>query len=232
MSVTYAFTDIHGMYDLWKQIKEYCAEDDTIFFLGDANDRGPDGIKIIKELLADPRIIYLKGNHEELLIQNILEGLEGDISGFQNWAQNGGSPTWDALMKESDRDIMRLITKLQKLPYKAIYENPKGQQIYLSHSGWYRPNIKDKYSKWSKMSPDAPYIWDRQNLQHTNWSEKYPNAYAIHGHSPVQVFFNKEEPVIYYEGHKIDLDVASFTRKKIYLYNLDEMKIEKEFHCE
>ena len=49
----YAFTDIHGNYNLWLAIKNYCKEDDEIFFLGDAIDRGPDGIKIMQELFKD-----------------------------------------------------------------------------------------------------------------------------------------------------------------------------------
>ena len=50
MGKVYACADLHGQYELWKQIRDYCAEDDIIYFLGDACDRGPEGIKIIKEL--------------------------------------------------------------------------------------------------------------------------------------------------------------------------------------
>jgi hypothetical protein len=53
----YAITDLHGMWDLWEQVKNYCKSDDVIYFLGDAADRGDDGIKIIKDLLLDKRVI-------------------------------------------------------------------------------------------------------------------------------------------------------------------------------
>lgn len=34
MNKTYAITDLHGMWNLWEQISEYCDETDTIYFLG------------------------------------------------------------------------------------------------------------------------------------------------------------------------------------------------------
>jgi serine/threonine protein phosphatase 1 len=67
MYKTYAFSDVHGIYDLWAQIRDYCDETDTIYFLGDACDRGEDGIRIIIELLQDKRVKYIKGNHEDML---------------------------------------------------------------------------------------------------------------------------------------------------------------------
>ena len=38
-----ACADIHGCYDLWIQIKKELKEDDFLYFLGDAADRGQDG---------------------------------------------------------------------------------------------------------------------------------------------------------------------------------------------
>ena len=60
MYKTYACSDLHGLYPLWEQIKHYCDETDTIYFLGDAIDRGPDGIKILLEMLYDSRVIFLR----------------------------------------------------------------------------------------------------------------------------------------------------------------------------
>ena len=70
------FTDIHGMYDLYRAIMDFCNEQDseaTIIFGGDACDRGRDGYKIMKELLANPRVVYLKGNHEDLFVKAAYE---------------------------------------------------------------------------------------------------------------------------------------------------------------
>ena len=64
----FVFSDIHGRYDLWEQVKEYLHGQPAIF-LGDAADRGPDGYQVMKELLDSPNIIYLKVNHEDMFIE-------------------------------------------------------------------------------------------------------------------------------------------------------------------
>lgn len=74
---TYAVSDIHGRKDLWlKANKEVFSPNDTIYFLGDAADRGPDGWEMIKTLLDDERVIYLIGNHEDMLIKAIEGGYD------------------------------------------------------------------------------------------------------------------------------------------------------------
>ena len=65
------FTDVHGCYDLYRAAMNYCLEQDpecTIIYGGDACDRGKDGYKIMQELLDNPQVIYLKGNHEDLFV--------------------------------------------------------------------------------------------------------------------------------------------------------------------
>ena len=60
-----------GNLNLVDSILNYCNSDDVIYFLGDGGDRGPDGIRCIQRLLSDPRIIYIKGNHEQMLENGI-----------------------------------------------------------------------------------------------------------------------------------------------------------------
>ena len=67
MSVYY-FTDIHGQYNLFRQVMKFCG-DNKIIFGGDAIDRGKDGYRIMKELINNPNVVYLKGNHEDMFAQ-------------------------------------------------------------------------------------------------------------------------------------------------------------------
>ena len=69
MHNVYFFTDVHGNYNLYCAIVEWCLCQDsqsTIIFGGDACDRGPYGFRIMEELLDCPQIVYLKGNHEDM----------------------------------------------------------------------------------------------------------------------------------------------------------------------
>ena len=42
----YAFSDLHGQYELWKQIVNYIDDSDEVYCLGDCIDRRRGGAKI------------------------------------------------------------------------------------------------------------------------------------------------------------------------------------------
>jgi serine/threonine protein phosphatase 1 len=132
MNKVYACTDLHGQYDLWKKISNYCDKTDTIYFLGDAIDRGKNGDKILIELLNDPRVIYLRGNHEQLMIDSApyLFGEEADDIDFYTWIYNEGKDTYENLFLNKPIDYTKkIIADLKKLPTFASYINKKNQKI-------------------------------------------------------------------------------------------------------
>ena len=148
---TYVFSDLHGRKDLWlKANKEVFGPNDTIYFLGDAADRGPDGWEMIKTLLDDERVIYLMGNHEDMLITTIEENCN-DLS-LLYW--NGGKSTFEAYELDTQENQKKYIEKLKKLP-KYVYWYKNGKTIILSHAG---------------MTPGRPifdendWFWDREHL--------------------------------------------------------------------
>ncbi|MBE6156102.1 MAG: hypothetical protein E7164_05080, partial [Firmicutes bacterium] len=127
----YVFSDLHGRKDLWlKANKEVFGPKDTIYFLGDAADRGPDGWEMIKTLLDDERIFYLMGNHEDMLIRAI-EGNYDDLS-LLYW--NGGKNTFEAYELDTQENQKKYLEKLKKLP-KYVYWYKNGKTIILSHAG-------------------------------------------------------------------------------------------------
>ena len=62
----FAMSDIHGQYELFRNLMEQIplGKDDTLYVLGDVVDRGPDSMKILKYMMANPNIIPIMGNHE------------------------------------------------------------------------------------------------------------------------------------------------------------------------
>ena len=76
MGNIFAIGDIHGCYDklvaLIDQLKINYSQD-TVVFLGDYIDRGPDSFQVVDYLLKfkakHPNTIFLKGNHEALLMR-------------------------------------------------------------------------------------------------------------------------------------------------------------------
>ena len=72
MHDVFYFTDIHGDYDLYDSIIQWCIDTDpecSIIFGGDACDRGDYGYRIMQELLDICQVVYLKGNHEDMFVK-------------------------------------------------------------------------------------------------------------------------------------------------------------------
>ena len=65
----YVCSDIHGMYDLYCRMLETVqfSDGDHLYILGDMIDRGPDGIKILQDVIDRENVTCLIGNHEHMM---------------------------------------------------------------------------------------------------------------------------------------------------------------------
>lgn len=224
MNKVYACSDLHGRLDLWEKISACCDESDKIYFLGDAIDRGPDGLKLMYKLLADKRVTYLKGNHEDMFVEFGTDMIEIPHHGISLWYQNGGLPTIDAFEKLSFEAKESLIRKINRLPYTAEYINKNGLKIYMNHSGY----IKSKNIALSKEQEYHNILWSRKHF-HIPVEE---GSIMVHGHTPVEYMsqFCKETPsntykIFKYDNNtKIDLDLSSAFTDVVALLDLDTLE--------
>lgn len=206
MKKVYACSDLHSCGDLWKAIVNYCEPDDTIIFLGDGIDRGPDGLRLFVDLLRDKRVIYLLGNHEILLsnaIDQVIKmrsGIDDDYIDIALWIRNGGNMA--DLYSLTIDELLKIKHKIEKLPIFVHYKNKNDKTIFLSHAG----GSPDKIAKWeynlktieddlSKTKIFSYYnkealekiLWNREHISE-EWSlnPKYKDLIVVHGHTPVQ----------------------------------------------
>lgn len=233
MKQIYAFSDIHGNYNLFKQIKSFIKEDDTVICLGDCCDRGPDGIKIMQEILNDSRFIYLMGNHESMLIdaieKNLLEDKPFDNYDLYILKHNGTLPTLEAYQSLSQDEQKTLFQKLVTLPSLAVHKTKDNKDVFLCHAGANAETI------WNENTEEKTLQWNRKHIATEKWNPNYPNTYVIHGHTPVPAmgYYNKEyqrKPILYTvqtycEGHKINIDLATPTSNTIALINVETFKV-------
>ncbi|RYX83302.1 serine/threonine protein phosphatase [bacterium] len=83
---TLAIGDIHGFSSTLENLLDFIAFDsdnDRLIFLGDYIDRGPNSRQVIEklvELSANPKHIFLRGNHDEWLLEAYK-----DNSWFKSW---------------------------------------------------------------------------------------------------------------------------------------------------
>jgi hypothetical protein len=231
----YATTDLHGEYELWQQIKNYLKENDTLIYLGDAIDRGDRGFEIFMELLDDPRVYFICGNHEDLMYGNYF----GNTLASQykkDWNLNGGKATRMnieeiKLLKNLPNDFhLKYVERVFSLPSYATYTNSAGQTFICCHAG-FTPG--SKWDSLDEFQKGFQYLWNRDHFK-DSWPQGYENTYIIHGHTAIQnVLFDIPDlkrtcdfPLIYADGHKINLDIASKFTQTALLYNLDNNCLE------
>lgn len=227
MNKAYAVSDLHGQYNLWRQIIESLDETDTLYVLGDCSDRGPDGWKIIKEALVDKRVIYIRGNHDQMMLDAWRYEWCGED--LYLWMINGGQSTYDALICDPDHEIY--LKELARTKLYHCYESNNGKIIHLSHAGF-------TLMENDEIPNKDDLLWDRGHCEDSCdwWLETNPNDYIVHGHTPVRsnifkkllyTFADKYEindtatVIRYAHGHKICIDAGSFACNKIAILDLD-----------
>lgn len=85
----YVMCDIHGMYGSYIEAIRKMSEEDELVIIGDVTDRGEHGIKILLDIIErqknpgnGPKITFLLGNHELMLLSTI------EIMFNNNWTAN------------------------------------------------------------------------------------------------------------------------------------------------
>jgi serine/threonine protein phosphatase 1 len=91
--------DIHGCIRAFQKLLEVVApqESDTLIFLGDYVDRGPDSCGVIEtiiELQKKCNVVTIRGNHEQMLLQ----ALE-DREAYKAWCMYGGREAMESYAK-------------------------------------------------------------------------------------------------------------------------------------
>jgi len=164
--------DLHGCYDLFTEMLEEINFDfnkDIMYSVGDLIDRGPDSMKCLK-LIKEPWFHAVRGNHEDLMIQVILE-----FSTAYLWLMNGGA--WH--LKEDIDELRELAALANKLPYSITIDDAIG----ICHA---EPPTED----WNDTKNPTVYmkekmIWGR-NIIYGCPSEISNIKETYHGHTMVR----------------------------------------------
>ena len=132
MGRVFAISDLHGMYDIYEQVNNFIEPEDRVYFLGDAGDRGPEGWRTIKAIISNPQWFYLKGNHEDMLVDAVNEYYESSHPDFYTYRlfNNGGEMTFEELIMEENLHFW--LERLRLLPTCDSYVGAQGT-IFLSH---------------------------------------------------------------------------------------------------
>lgn len=191
MSRTLVIGDIHGGLRALHQIIERAnvTQNDTLIFLGDYVDgwsQSPDVIDYLIKIKEHQNCIFIKGNHDELLLdwlQNKNENIDESM-----WFKHGGEATVIAYSKVSQSTINKHIAFLKSLENYFLDD----QNRLFIHAGFTNMN-GIAYEYFPKL-----FYWDRTlwetalalNETIDKDSVYYPRRFLLYkeifiGHTPV-----------------------------------------------
>lgn len=171
----YVLSDLHGEGDRFHAMLEKIrlCEHDTLYILGDVVDRGPDGIALLREIMATPNMVMLLGNHEHMMLQYLAP--DADPVVIRRWDKNGNGPTLKAFRNLTEGEQTRILAYLESLPSHLEIE-VLGNRFYLVH-GFPGSTAFDEV--WSRPKLDTP--------------SPLADCRVVIGHTPVQYLIHPEE---------------------------------------
>lgn len=155
--------DIHGCYYTLRSLLEHWnRQDEKLICVGDYVDRGSHGPQVINlcmelERSYPERTVFLKGNHDLLLVQHFTEGHN------EVWLTHGGQQTLEQYA-QSTGSVQTALDWINTLP--IVFEE---EHIFVSHAG-----LSDVEDPMDEDNPEG-VLWNRDDLT-------LLNKLQVHGH--------------------------------------------------
>ena len=206
MSKIFAIGDIHGTIDRLQDLMQKIPIDfanDTLIFIGDYIDRGPGSVEVVNYLLdlkkRWPGIIFLKGNHEEML-QKYLDG-----SDRFTYLLNGGQKTLDSYLSKTVQTGSFPIPAEHMDFFNSLRLYYETESHIFVHAG-----LRPKVPLASQESEDM--LWIRDKFIHSRYNFGKP---VVFGHTPL------EKPLV--EANKIGIDTGAVYGNALTCVQLPDM---------
>jgi serine/threonine protein phosphatase 1 len=225
----YAIGDIHGCADLLERAFSFIDHDlrqadgkrIVQVFLGDYVDRGPDSSRTLDLLIERTRyheVIFIRGNHEQLLLDFIAQpSVLSDwwpIGGAQTLMSYGLAPRLNCSSAE-EASLRDALVLAMPPSHRAFLASLRSAYIcgdfFFTHAG-VRPGVA------LELQSEDDLMWIREPFlsSHTNFGKM-----VVHGHTPVR------EPEIH--DHRINLDTGAYATGRLTVLSIEEHRT--QFHC-
>lgn len=209
MGKIFAIGDIHGCFDklteLIKIVEKHLDPDkDSLVFLGDYVDRGPNSFEVVeyliklKEKFSD--IIFLKGNHEEMFGQYLV-GLDK-----YTYLMNGGQQTLESYMENYEPDGGSSIPRSHLNFFSSLSLFYETEDYIFVHAG-----LKDRVPLDMQTADDV--LWIRKKFLKSAYDF---GKCVVFGHTPFP------SPLI--QPNKIGIDTGAVYGNKLTCVKLPDLE--------
>jgi serine/threonine protein phosphatase 1 len=196
--------DIHGGYRALMECLNSVKFDyqlDTLIFLGDVCDGWSEFIECIEELMKIKNLIFIRGNHDDWVLQYI-QGKLTKVTSFtqrvvltsegESWSYHGGAITKKRLDENPDK-----VPMIKKFIESGIkYHIDDNNNLYV-HAGFDSTKPMELQSHYVLMW-DRNMVLDAINRKHVN---KYNKVFI--GHTPTTYLGNENQLTPYTLGANI-----------------------------
>lgn len=182
-SDTWLIGDIHGCLDELDALLKKLPRDAQLIFLGDYIDRGPDSKGCIERLLQEKhRSIFLRGNHEQILLDYFFDQDNPDT---MIWLRrvNGGPQTLESYGLEPDCQFTDLPASHREF-IEALPLYYEAADFIAVHAG---VNVRVPLLA-EQQANDLLYI-------RMNWISNeaaWPGKHVVFGHTPARYLYGIE----------------------------------------
>ncbi|MEJ5230511.1 metallophosphoesterase family protein [Pseudothermotoga sp. U03pept] len=194
--------DIHGCIESLESLimKLPLSGGDKLIFLGDYIDRGPDSRAVIDRLIAlskDYECVFLRGNHEWMMLNYLLKGQDFDL-----WMMNGARATI-----RSYGDVRQIPPEHLEFLKNTVFYHVEPGYLFV-HAG-----VKPHVELENQDSFDL--IWIREEFIYSE--NPLPGYRVVFGHTPLhKVLISRD---------KIGIDTGCVYGGKLTCVRIDDERI-------
>lgn len=190
----YAMSDIHGQYGMYKKMlkKIHFTDDDHLYIIGDAIDRGPESIPLLLDIMGRENVTFMIGNHEHMMYKAVAKR---DRDELYTWMLNRGHRTLEQF-EELDPHLQKeILDWLASCPLVIPSLSVEGKNYYLAHACHTLYPEKDVLLyKDAGIQNIEQVVWSREyrnpnrfrhGVMFSRLYAQYPDTTLLIGHNPV-----------------------------------------------
>ena len=152
----YVMSDIHGCLNRYRNVLRQIRlrKDDHLYILGDVIDRGPEGLRILKDTMERGNVTLLLGNHEHMMLEALSHPDNDEL--LELWYANGGRVTHEHFKHCNLTYRAEVLSYIRNLPLN-LEVSVNGTDYLLVHGA-----PASTYTKGSRYVNQTEYaVWTR-----------------------------------------------------------------------